>query len=260
MRDLDHSTGTVFGGIHIYFDDELAQSTGSKPKQEQMEFKLKKMTALGYASEEWIKWSPVSLGSWLIPKFGEAIGFKEDLCFLLGKGGAQPLGVKNAGCKIQIAFETGQDASTFVLENSTKMYARLKVKNPSKVCWLMNQTVFPQLPLFNISAGTGGAPVFVQNAGDSPQQKLWGFPIQWTEKLPALGTAGCVELVDFSDYTIADDQSGPEIAQSIHLNFDRGQTCFRITKYIDGQNESVAAMTPVAGDSLSPVVEFKATA
>uniref|UniRef100_A0A6M3IEY8 Putative capsid protein n=1 Tax=viral metagenome TaxID=1070528 RepID=A0A6M3IEY8_9ZZZZ len=260
LRDLDHSSGTTHGGIRIYFDDELAQSAASRVKLEQLEFKLKKMTAMGHASEEWIKWSPVSLGSWLIPKFGEAIGFKEDLCFLLGKGGAQPLGIRNAGCKIQVAFEAGQAASTFVLENSTAMYARLKVRNPAKVCWLMNQTVFPQLPLFNISAGTGGAPVFVQNVGDSPQQKLWGFPIQWTEKLPALGTAGCVELVDFSDYTIADDQSGPAIAESIHLKFDYGQTTFRITKYIDGQNETPAAFTPVAGSTLSPVVEFKATA
>jgi hypothetical protein len=33
-----------------------------------------------------------------------------------------------------------------------------------------------------------------------------------------------------------------------------------MTKYIDGQNESVAAMQPTYGSTLSPVVEFKATA
>lgn len=260
LRDTDHSSGTVYGGIKIYFDDENAEGTASKPKLEQLEFKLKKMTAMGYASEEWIKWSPVSLGSWLIPKFGEAIGWKEDLCFINGPGASQPLGINKAGCKVQVAFETGQDATTFVLENSTKMFARLKIKNPAKVCWLMNQTVFPQLPLFNITAGTGGAPVFVNNVGGAPGQSLWGYPIVWTEKVPALGTAGCVILTDMSDYCVADDQTGPEIAQSIHLKFDLGQTAFRMTKYIDGQNESVSAMTPTYGDSLTPVVQFKATA
>lgn len=264
LRDLDHSTGTVFGGIKIYFDDENVEGIASKPKLDMLEFKLKKMTAMGYASEEWIKWSPVSLGSWLIPKFGEAIGWKEDLCFLRGKGGSQPLGIGYAPAKIQIAFETGQDASTFVLENSTNMFARLRIKNASKVAWVMNQSVFPQLPLFNIAAGTGGAPVFVNimNAGaqQAPGQSLWGYPIVWTEKVPALGTAGCVTLVDFSDYSVADDQTGPQIAQSIHLKFDLGQTAFRITKYIDGQNESAAALTPAYGSTLSPVVEFKATA
>ena len=260
LRDTDHSEGTTHGGIKIYFDDENVEGTASKPKLEMLEFKLKKMTAMGYASEEWIKWSPVSLGSWLIPKFGEAVGFKEDLCFLGGPGGAQPLGMRNAPGKIQVAFETGQDASTFVLENSTAMFARLKFKKAGSIVWVMNQTVFPQLPLFNIQSGTGSSAVFTNSVLGAPGQSLWGYPIVWTEKVPALGTAGCVILADFSDYTIADDQSGPEIAQSIHLKFDLGQTAFRMTKYIDGQNESAVATTPAYGSTLSPVIEFKATA
>jgi HK97 family phage major capsid protein len=258
LRDDTHASGLVYGGIHVYFDDELAQSTSSKIKLARLELKLKKMTAMGYASEEWIKWSPVTLGSWLIPKFGEAIGFKEDLVFLVGKGGGQPLGILNAPGLIAIAKETNQDASTFILENSTAMYARLKVRKESSIAWVMNRTVFPQLPLFNITAGAGGAPVFTNNVGDAPGQKLWGYPIIWTEKVPALGTAGCINLIDFSDYLIADDQAGAEIAQSIHLKFDYGQTAFRITKYIDGQNETVIAQTPVNGNTSHPVVKLDA--
>jgi HK97 family phage major capsid protein len=258
LRDQTHASGLVYGGIHIYFDDELAQLQSSKVKLAAIEFKLKKMTAMGYASDEWIKWSPVTLGSWLIPKFGEAIGFKEDLVFLRGKGGGQPLGVHNGPCKIEIAKEDGQDAGTFLLENSTAMFARLKVRKDAKVAWLMNRTVFPQLPLFNITAGAGGAPVFTNNVGDAPGQKLWGYPIVWTEKVPALGTAGAISLIDFSDYDVADDQSGPEIAQSIHLKFDFGQTAFRITKYIDGQNETDAAFQPTNGSTLSPVITLAA--
>jgi HK97 family phage major capsid protein len=216
------------------------------------------MTAMGYASDEWIKWSPVTLGSWLIPKFGEAVGFKEDLVFLVGKGAGQPLGLMNSPAKITISKETNQDASTFTLENSTAMYARLKVRTESAVAWVMNRTVFPQLPLFNITAGAGGAPVFTNNVGDAPGQKLWGYPIIWTEKVPAIGTINSIALVDFSDYLIADDQTGPEIAQSTHLKFDYGQTAFRITKYIDGQNETVVAQTPVNGTTQSPVVVLAA--
>ena len=263
LQDTIHSTGYVYGGITVYFQDENAAATESKPKLEQLEFKLKKMVAMGYASEEWIKFSPVSLGSWLIPKFGEAVAWKEDLSFLIGKGGAQPLGVINATNAISISKETNQDASTFVVENSTKMFARLRVRKNASVCWLMNRNVFPQLPLFNITAGAGGAPVFVNimngGAQNAPGQSLWGIPIVWTEKIPALGTAGCVMLVDFSDYIVADDQTGPSIAQSIHLKFDLGQTAFRITKYIDGQNETPAALTPVSGDTLSPVIKHAAT-
>ena len=259
LRDTSHSTGTVFGGIQVYFDDELDQYTSSKPKLGRLELKLKKMTALGFASDEWIKWSPVTLGSWLIPKFGEAIGWKEDLVFLNGKGGAQPLGILNSPSAISVPLAEGQTGGTFVLENSTAMYARLRVRKEASVAWLMNRSVFPQLPLFNIAAGTGGAPVYTQSVGDAPGQRLWGYPILWTEKVPALGTAAAVTLVDFSDYLIADDQSGPEVAQSIHLKFDYGQTAFRLTKYIDGQNESDSAFTPYKGSTLSSVIALAAS-
>lgn len=258
LRDTTHSSGMVYGGIQVYFDDELDQYTASKPKLASIEMKLKKMTALGFVSDEWVKWSPVTLGSFLVPKFGEAIGFKEDVAGINGKGGGQPLGILQSGCKIEVAKEEGQDPNTFVLENSTKMLARLRVKKDSAVCWLMNRTVLPQLPLFNISVGTGGTAVFTNNVSGKPGQALWGYPIVWTEKVPAIGTAGAVTLVDLSDYLLADDQSGPEIAQSIHLKFDYGQTAFRLTKYIDGQNETDTAFTPMNGDPLSPVVTLAA--
>lgn len=258
LRDVDHSSGTVYGGIAVYMDGELDQYTSSKPKLGALELKLKKMTALGYVSDEWIKWSPVTLGSWLVPKFGEAIGWKEDLLFLTGAGGSQPVGILNANCKIEVSRESGQTPSTFILENSTAMFARLLVKRSDRCVWLMNRGTFPQLPLFNVAVGTGGAPVFVNNAQGAPGQSLWGYPVQFSEKIPALGTAGAVVLTDLSDYLVGDDQSGPEIAQSIHLKFDYGQVAFRLTKYIDGLNETEAAFQGRYGSTLSPVVMLAA--
>lgn len=261
LRETTHATGTVYGGISILFDDENADTgTGTKPAFGKLEFKLKKMTAMGYASEEWIKWSPISLGSWLIPRFGEAMGWKEDVVFIGGKGGAQPLGVLNSLAKINVAFATNQDSGTFVMENTTAMYARLRELKAGSVVWLMNRSVFPQLPMLNIESGTASAPVFTSSILGAPGMSLWGYPIVYTEKVPALGTSGCVVLTDLSDYCVADDQSGPQVAQSIHLKFDFGQTAFRITKYIDGMNQTTTALTPLNGSSISPVVNFTCAA
>ncbi|MDD5511534.1 MAG: phage major capsid protein [Dehalococcoidales bacterium] len=259
LRDVTHATGTVYGGISIKFDDENADTgTGTKPAFARLEFKLKKMTAMGYASEEWIKWAPVSIGSWMIPRFGEAVGWKEDLSFIGGVGGAQPLGLLNAPCRVDISGITDQDTATFVLENTTAMFARLREFKSGSVVWLMNRTVFPQLPLLNVTGGTASTPVFINSVLGAPGQSLWGYPIVWTEKVPVLGDAKSVVLTDLSDYVIADDQSGPEVAQSIHLKFDYGQTAFRITKYVDGQNASDAAFQPRYGSTLSPVVAIAA--
>jgi HK97 family phage major capsid protein len=265
VRDENRTSGQIYQGIRVYWEDELDQATSSRPKLRRMELKLKKLMALGYVSGEFGKWSPVSLGSWLIPMFGEAIGYTEDIAFLNGKGGGQPLGMLNSGCKISVSAETNQDADTFVLENSTKMFARLLMIGSTSVVWFMNQTVFPQLPLLNVSVGTGGQPVFVNSIQGAPGQSLWGYPIQYTEKVPVLGDAGDVILANVADYVVADDQSGPQVAQSIHLKFDYDQEAFRIIKYVDGQNMSDTAFTPyTAGgtspDTLSPVVTLAARA
>jgi HK97 family phage major capsid protein len=259
LQDQTHTTGSVYGGISVYFDDELEQSTSSKPKLGKIALRLKKMTALGYASEEFVKWSPVSLGSWLLPRFGEAIGWKEDLVFINGKGGGQPLGILNSPAAVEVAKEGSQAANTLVLANTTKMFARLRARRSGSIAWLMSQTVFPQLPLLNVAVGTGGSAVFVNSATGALSQSLWGHPIQYSEKVPVLGDAKDVSLVDISDYIVADDQSGPSVAQSIHLKFDYGQTAFRITKYVDGQSMTKDALAPFkAGsttpDTLSPVV------
>lgn len=256
LRDNTHSGNIVYGGIMCYFDDELEKSQASRPALSNIELKLKKITALGFVSEEWLKWSPVSLGGWLIPRFGEAVGFKEDVAFISGTGAGQPLGLLNSKAAITVNLEQDQDANTFVLENSSRMLARLRKRNKNSIVWLMNPTMFPQLPQLNVTAGTGGTAVFTNNVTGAPGQSIWGYPIVETEKIPASGNVGAITLVDLSDYLIADDQAGPEIAQSIHLKFDYGQTAFRLVKYIDGQSESNAPFTPLNGDSMSPVVKL----
>jgi len=247
----------VYNGIIVYWEDELSQMSASRPEIARIELKLKKLAALGYVSDEWIKWSPVTMGSWLIPKFGEAIAYVEDYNFINGKGGGQPKGIRASGARIEIAKEGSQDPDTLVIANTTKMVAQLR--RLGNEVWLMNQTVFPQLPMLNVEVGTGGAPVFVTNAAVGVPQSLWGIPIVVTEKVPTLGDADDVMLVSARDYIIADDQSGPEIASSIHFKFDYGQVAFRVSKFVDGAPFTASAYTPptvgsTAPNTLSPVI------
>jgi HK97 family phage major capsid protein len=257
-RDEDHSSGTVYEGIQIYFDDELGQLTASRAKLGQLGFKMKKMTALWHASEEIIRWGAVAMGSFMNQKYPEALAWKEDLSFINGPGGAQPLGILNSTAAISITKETGQVADTYVLENSTKQVARMK--SMRRAGWLMNRNVFPQLPQFNVTAGTGGTAVFVNDASSATPQSLWGYPIIFTEKVPTLGDAGDVTLTDFADYVIVDDANGVDMQSSIHLKFDYAQRTFRILKWVDGQNATPTALTPANGDSLSTVVKVAARA
>jgi HK97 family phage major capsid protein len=255
----------VYQGVVAYWEDELSQLNESRPSMGKIELKLNKLTALGYASGEWIKWSPQTIGSWLIPQQGAALGYTEDYAFINGTGAGQPLGILNSPAKLEIAKESGQDADTFVYENSLNMLARIKRSPGSQFCWLMSQTVLPQLPQMNLAVGTGGSAVFMTNATGPMPMTLHSYPIIVTEKVPTLGDAGDVVLCDMKDYLVANDQGGPEIAESIHLKFDYDQTAFRTIKYTDGQPFRKTVYTPptvgaTAPSTLSPIVTLAARA
>ena len=122
VQDTDRSGGTVFGGVQVYFPGENEATTASRPKFEQRQFKLKKLSVLSYASHEILKFSPVTAGAMLTNMGGQAIAWKKDTTFYAGTGAGQPLGVLNGGAKITVSEESNQAASTIVYENILKMF------------------------------------------------------------------------------------------------------------------------------------------
>ncbi len=258
FEDLDHSNGTVFGGLQAFFEGEEDQLTESKPKLGKVELRLHKLTVLAFVSNELMRWSSVSMGSWLTQKMGEAIMFKEDDAFLNGTGAGMPLGLINAPGTLSIVKEVGQDADTIVYENILGLWTGHKVTNMQKVWWKANRDTFKQLALMEITVGTGGAPVYLPSnaAAGRPFETLMGAPIAYSEKLPALGDSGDIVLCDGSKYIIADDRSGPALAQSMHLKFDFAQDAFRLLKYVDGKPQDRKVFTPANGTDKSAFVKI----
>jgi hypothetical protein len=84
----------------------------------------------------------------------------------------------------------------------------------------------------NVGSGYGDA-----EARQMGQLLLFGRPVLFTEKLPALGTAGDVLLCDFSKYIVADTGT-LEIAASDQYAFNTNQITFRIIQRVDGQPRS----------------------
>ncbi len=241
----DNETGnTVFGGIQFYWDDENAQSSESRPEQEMLELKLHKLTGLAFTSEEWVRWSPATIGGYLIPLFVKAKDWTLGKAYFNGGGASMPVGLSNSKGAVSVTKETSQTADTIVRQNLDKMFSRLLVKNPNNVRWFMNRTCFTQLPGLNVTVGTGGSAIFVQDITGAPRQSLYGYPIEWTDFCPVLGDAKDVILADVSDYLIGEDRRGSQVSESTHLKFDYGQTAIRIVTFTDGQNATDTAFTP----------------
>jgi len=232
VDDYDHSDNTVYGGVQAYWKSEESKLTSSKAKFRNIELKLKKLTALGYATTEMLRWSPVSIGGWLLPKFAEAVAWKEDCAFIAGSGVGEPLGIKNGGDYLEVGAEAGQAADTIVFANIAKMYAQNKGTDAS-MFFFAHKTTFPQLSQMTV----GDSPVWLpaNSAAGRPGQTLMGLPLVYTEKTGVVGDAGDIVLATGSQYLIADDQQGPELAQSMHLKFDYDQTAFKVVKFVDGQ-------------------------
>lgn len=260
VDDTTHASSTVFGGIQAYFKSEEAQLTSSKPAFSTAELDLHKLTALAYVSGEMLDWSPVSLGSWLPDKLGQAIAWKEDDKFISGSGaGGEPTGLLYATAIISIAKEAGQAAATIVLDNIIKMDARLwDMSGARNIIWIANRTCKKVLPKMTLSVGTGGVPVFMpaDSAAGRPLATLYGYPIVFTEKAAALGTVGDIMLVNLSEYIIGDAQGKNRSERDIGLKFDYDQTAFRVITYTGGLCPWRSAFTPKNGDSLSPVISL----
>src|SRR5262249_14931160 len=80
------------------------------------------------------------------------------------------------------------------------------------------------------AAGVG----WLDNLRDELPMKLLGLPVFVTEKLPALGTAKDVVLVDWQHYLIGDRQQ-VEVAFSEHVAFLTNQGVWRFACRVDGQ-------------------------
>ncbi len=264
VNGFDHSGGLVHGGVQFLWLDEEASYTAKNVKFARVHLMLKKVAGMCYMSDEIMEDSPISMEPLITGAFTDALVWTLDDVFITGTGAGKPLGILNAPCKITVSKETGQAASTVVFENIIKMYAR--IWSDKNAIFMANRACIPQLATMSLAVGTGGVPVYLPANGASgqPYSTLMGLPLVWTEHCSALGTAGDVILVDWSQYLVGTKATGGvKTASSIHLKFDADQTTFKVSMRLDGQPWWPSALTQHRGGSgatLSPIVELAARA
>lgn len=248
--DETSRASTRWGGILGYWEEEAAEKTASKPKFRRIELSLKKLIGLCYATDELLG-DAAALEGVIRQGFVSEFGFLLDDAILNGTGGAQPLGILNAGCLVSVSAETGQRAATVVFENIVKMYSRLFASSRTNAVWLVNQNVEPQLFSMSMNVGTGGVPVYMPAGGISgqPYGTLFGRPVLPIEQCATLGTVGDIVLADLAGGYILGEKGGIQSDMSIHVAFTTDQSCFRFVLRVDGQPVRASALTPYKGGS-----------
>jgi len=139
------------------------------------------------------------------------------------------------------------------------MLARLLPGSYNKSVWIISPGVIPDVwNMENPSSGTGGHLTYQpQNEGAKVSPfplKLAGRPVFVSEKVPDLGTAKDVNLVDFSYYLLGDRQD-LAINASQHYRFAYDEMTYRFVMRVDGQPWLASALTPKnSGSTLSPII------
>jgi HK97 family phage major capsid protein len=254
LKEASRATGSRWGGIQGYWVDEGTAPTATRPKFRRISMEVKKLAALGYATDELLA-DAAALDTVMTRGFTEELTFLTEDAIIEGTGVGQPMGILNAPVILSIAKESGQPATSIVFENIQKMWARMWGPSRARAAWFVNQDTEPQLDSMGLSIGVGGIPVYLPAGGlaGSPFATLMGRPVIPIEYASTLGTVGDIIFADFSQYLLIDKSI--QQASSLHVAFTTDEMAFRATYRVDGQPAWETVLTPFKGsNTLSPFI------
>lgn len=254
FEDLNHSTAGI-SGVTAQWTGEKIQKPETDPKFRQIEMKVNKLVCYTKSSDELIEESGIPLNDVVGVSFKKAVIFYSDLAYLNGTGAGQPLGVLNSPALLTQPAETGQTAGTINYENIVGIFGKLAPASFKNSVWVASISTLPQMMKISIEVGLGGTHVKILQENNG-RFYLLGKEILFTEKVPALGSAGCLGLYDFSAYGIV-MKAGLRLESSIHEGFRSDLTSWRMILNTDGQPTISGPLTCLDGATIvSPFVQL----
>lgn len=261
-NDFTTEVGEVYGGIYATWVPEGEEIPEYEGKFAMIKLDANKLAALARVPNELLRSAP-AFQSWLMTNMPKALGQVEDLAYISGDGVGKPLGGlhPNNPALITVNKESGQPAGTITWINVIDMAARMLPENLARAEWDVDQSAMREVMTMALPVGTGGSSVWAVNAASGQPANLFGRPIRWTRKSPALlGTKGDISLVDWNAYIIGDTQA-MALESSPHEKFSSDRTTFRVIQRGDGQPAMLSALTPANnGPTLSAFVQLETRA
>lgn len=239
-----------FGGIKTYYTEEGGQKGESQPVFRQITLTAHKMTGYTASSDELLEDSAISLQDFLMGDngFPGAMAHQADYDYLQGDGVGKPQGIINSDATIVVARGTEGEVN---YEDLTAMLASAMPN--TQLVWVMSQSTMSQMLTLQ---GPSGNPWYLwANAISGAPASLLGYPVIFTDKLPALGTQGDVLLAAMSYYLIGDRQA-VTMDVSIHELFRNDQTSWRAFMRHDGKPWLNAPLSYGRGSEIGQLSPF----
>lgn len=261
----------AYAGVSVLRKGETDTRPKTDAKLRNITYKVTDLTGFTQLSRDLIADNYIAADAMIQRLFARAIVWKKDYEFLRGDGVGKPLGVLNSPALLSVTRDT---ASHIKYEDLIGMIAVMHASSWKKSMWLAHQSTYTDIAAISTHAGANTyafqpnssitqameLAIMAQTKSTLPDMKfqaagtLLGRPIYFTEKLPALGTTGCLLLVDPTQYGVA-TRMGLEVGISEHFLFDTDQIAFRFKIRNDGQPLWLSYYTDPTSTKYSPFVQ-----
>lgn len=258
-------------GVQVYRLGEVTQRIASDANISQINFKTTDLTGFTYLSRDLIEDDYISSEGVIQKVFAMAFSWKKDWEYLNGTGVGQPLGITKSPALLTASRGTSNHIE---YEDLVSMQTKLYAPCWKNARWLTNVTTVVDLQAIKNHAGsyvyqpnamisqsmTPGVRESLVINGDRYRAggMLLGWPVYLTEKLPVLGSANDLMLIDPTQYGIA-TRAGLEVGISDQFAFDTDRIAFRFKlrndakplwrstyKQADGSNTQVSPFVTLA--------------
>src|SRR5262245_55277 len=158
-------TSPYFGGILAQWQPEAATINESEPQFKQSEWVAWDLVLYTVSSNQLLADNGIGLDALLTQLFGQAVTWYKEFAYLQGKGAGStmPLGVLNAPATL---LQNRKQASHFLLQDAAAMLSHLQIRSWDDACWIMHQSVIPDLiQMSDYAASAAGSVPGSQTAG-----------------------------------------------------------------------------------------------
>ena len=248
---VDNETG-YNTGLQAYWVDENTAFTETKPILSLIEVKLKKLGVLCSVSEEMEQDNAYAFTTFLQRRVPIKVINKKNENLLRGDGGGANV-INNAATVVV----TRQTAGQITFADLAGMYGRMHTDNVGNSAWYASPSLFATLQGITFP---GGYPVLLPSSGSGmypsitgmPVGTIYGRPLIVSENLGVLGQKGDLMLADLS--AVAKIQKDYDVAESIHLYFNKAVNTLRFMFRFNTASQWLAPWTRLDGVTASPFV------
>ena len=226
LNQVGAASHDMFSGVWFQWTNEGGAKPDKEPEFDSVKLAPEEYSASTVLTDKIIR-NATALEAFVKAIYSRAQVAFEDQHFLTGTGVGQPLGMINSPAYIQAA-RTGGGAIVF----ADIMLMMAQIIPGGKYEWIISRSAYAQI--VNLVDAAGNTIFIGGDITKSVPDRLLGYPIKWTFRVPALGVVGDITIADLSYYLIKDG-FGPAFDTSKHVYFASNKTMLKMFANVDGQ-------------------------